>query len=191
MNFIKGKKSYMVYPDDEFKDNWDMVISLILIYICLVTPVRIAFVDGEDSMLFSVSGKVVDFIFFMDIILTFNMAYYDEDYVIISDRKIIAGNYVKSWFILDMFAVIPFDVLTEQSHDYNEMAKLARLSRMYKIIKIARLIRILKLMKMKNSFLKYAHDFLKISIGFERLFFFIIGFLLICHIVGCLWILVG
>ena len=71
------------------------------------------------------------------------------------------------------------------------MAKLARLSRMYKIIKLTKLIRILKLLKMKSSFLKYAHDFLKISIGFERLFFFIIGFFLICHIVGCIWILVG
>lgn len=89
-----------------------MLISFILIYICLVTPVRIAFVEGEDSFIFSIFGKVVDFIFFLDIILTFNMAYYDEDYVIVSDRKIIAGGYLRSWFILDLFAVIPFDLLT-------------------------------------------------------------------------------
>ena len=30
---------------------------------------------------------------------------------------------------------------------------------------------------------------MKISAGFERLFFFVMSFLLICHIVSCMWVL--
>jgi hypothetical protein len=32
---------------------------------------------------------------------------------------------------------------------------------------------------------------MKIGIGFERLFFFILMFLILCHIVSCLWVLVA
>jgi len=189
MKFIANKKSFMVYPDDDVKDNWDLLVSLVLVYVSLVTPLRIAFVEDE-SLFWSILSNLIDFIFFMDIIITFNSAFYDEDFQIVSDRKLIAINYIRSWFLVDLFAIIPFDLISG-TMDYNEMAKLARLSRMYKLIKLARLVRILKLLKMKNSFFKYANDFLKISLGFERLFFFILGFFLVCHIVGCLWILVG
>ena len=46
-------------------------------------------------------------------------------------------------------------------------------------------------MKEKNKLLKYINDFLKISFGFERLFFFVIVFLILCHICACLWIIVA
>lgn len=36
--------------------------------------------------------------------------------------------------------------------------------------------------------MKYVQDFLKLSAGFERLFFFILSCTVICHIISCLWI---
>ena len=32
---------------------------------------------------------------------------------------------------------------------------------------------------------------MKISLGFERLFYFVLGFFMVCHIVGCLWIMMA
>ena len=37
--------------------------------------------------------------------------------------------------------------------------------------------------------MKYLGDFLKIGLGFERLFFFAIIFFILSHIVACLWII--
>jgi hypothetical protein len=39
--------------------------------------------------------------------------------------------------------------------------------------------------------MKMFHDLLKLSIGFERLFFFLLMFLILVHIVTCLWILLA
>ena len=44
-----------------------------------------------------------------------------------------------------------------------------------------------KLIKAKSKIFKYAHEYLSISVGFERIFMFLCAFLLICHVVGSLW----
>ena len=62
---------------------------------------------------------------------------------------------------------------------------------MYKLVKLTRLLRILKVLKAKNKLLKYANDWLKISAGFERLFIFAVGFLMMCHIGSCLWVMIA
>ena len=74
------------------------------------------------------------------------------------------------------------------TEDYNSLARIARFPKLYRLVKIMRLVRVLKIVKEKNKFVKYINEALKISAGFERLLFFILFFLVICHIVACLWI---
>ena len=71
------------------------------------------------------------------------------------------------------------------------MVKVARVGRLYKLVKLTRLLRILKIMKDKSRLLKYLNDLLKIGLGFERLFFFLMIFLMLIHIVTCLWIVIA
>ena len=149
MRFIKNKKKFMIYPDDEFKNNWDMFVSAVLILTCVVTPVRIVFVENE-PIGWIIVNNLVDFIFLMDIVFTFNMAYYDELCYIVQDRKLISLRYIRSWFILDVFAIIPFHYLTHADKQYNEMVRFTRLGKMNKLIKLTRLIRLLKIIKNKN-----------------------------------------
>jgi hypothetical protein len=52
---------------------------LILIFTCAVTPYRLAFFVDEDLEWEIING-VVDLIFFVDMLLIFNTAYYDEDF---------------------------------------------------------------------------------------------------------------
>jgi hypothetical protein len=51
---------------------------------------------------------------------------------------------------------------------------------------MTRLLRILKIVKERNKLLKYLNDVLKIGLGFERLFFFIIIFLILAHVTTCI-----
>jgi len=62
------------------------------------------------------------------------------------------------------------------------------MSKMLKLVRMIRLLRILKIIKQRNQLLKYLRDFLKIGIGFDRLIFFLMMFLVICHVMTCLWI---
>jgi len=70
---------------------------------------------------------------------------------------------------------------------YNRLARVARIGKMYKIIKMTRLVRMLKIVKERNKLVKYLNEVLKIGIGFERLLFLMLIFLVMCHITACLW----
>jgi hypothetical protein len=56
---------------------------------------------------------------------------------------------------------------------------------------LTRLLRILKIIKEKSKILKFLGRFLKIGLGFERLFFFSLIFLLLIHISACFWVLIA
>jgi hyperpolarization activated cyclic nucleotide-gated potassium channel 2 len=43
----------------------------------------------------------------MDIIITFNTGFYKKGYLVMK-RKEIIKNYLKTWFILDLFASFPY-----------------------------------------------------------------------------------
>ena len=45
----------------------------------------------------------------------------------------------------------------------------------------------MKIVKEKNKIAKYLNDIFRISAGMERLVFFIMLFIVLCHIVCCLW----
>ena len=101
---IKGAK---VETLDEFKSAWDLVLAIVLIFSSVMVPYRLAFVE-EDDLKWEIINLVVDLMFTFDIVVVFNTAYYDDDYKIVEDRKIIAKTYLKGWLIIDAGAVIPF-----------------------------------------------------------------------------------
>lgn len=83
-----------------------MFVSLILIFTCAITPFRLAFTD-KDTFEWEIINLTVDLIFFMDMILIFNTAYYDEDFQMIQYRGVIAISYMRGWFLIDLLAIFP------------------------------------------------------------------------------------
>lgn len=69
---------------------WDLWILFILLIVSLIVPVRLAFVE-EDTASWFMFYIVTDFMFLVDIILTFFTSISDEKKVYeIIDKKIIA-----------------------------------------------------------------------------------------------------
>jgi hypothetical protein len=104
------------------------------------------------------------------------------------DRKQLAANYIKGWFTVDILAIIPFESILDASN-LNGLVRLAKIGRLYKLVKLTRLLRVLKIMKDKTKLMKAFSDLLKIGLGFERLFFFLVLSLVLMHISACLWII--
>ena len=71
------------------------------------------------------------------------------------------------------------------------MVRVARVGKLYKLVKLTKLIRVLKMVKEKSKLLKYIGNFLQLSLGFERLSFFILAFLMMTHILTCLWVMIA
>jgi len=167
---------------------------LLLLYTCCATPYSLAFQEessGAVSFQDIVDQEfIVDFFFLVDILFNFFFAFHNSDYEMVDEKKEIAKSYIKGWFLIDFLAIIPFDKMF-RVEGYNGLARILRLPKIYKLIKMTRLVRMLKIVKERNKLVKYLSEILKIGVGFERLLFFILLFLIACHIIACLWIFAG
>lgn len=156
---------------------------------CILTPYNIAFID-EEPIGWTIVNMTIDTLFAIDIIIIFQSCYYDDEFVIVENRWMIAKEYLRGWFLVDLVAIVPFDSIFKASGAGSvDMIRLARMGRMYKMIKMAKILRVLKIIKQRSQLLKYLSEFLKIGLGFERLFFFAIIFFVLCHILTCIWII--
>ena len=136
----------MIYPKNIWKERWDIIITIVLLVTCIVTPLNLGFSWHKHKMWTVWMNYTIDLFFFIDIIVIFNSAYYEDDIDLIEDRKTIACRYLSGWFTIDLLSIIPFDKLFSKS-DFNKLARVARVGRLYKLVKLAKLVRILKVMK--------------------------------------------
>lgn len=186
----ENKKRCMMYPEDYSKQYWDLFITLILLSSSIITPYRIAFGEIDEPVQWKIINTITDVAFGLDILVIFNSAFHDGEYRIIEDRKKIASVYIKSWFLVDILAIIPFDIFIDTSqNNYEDFARFMRFGRMYRLIKMTRMLRILKIVKERVKFLTYLNDLLKIGLGFERLIFFTLIFFIVAHILACFWVI--
>lgn len=49
--------------------------------------------------------------YFADIVLNFRTTFVSKKGEVVSDSKAIALNYIRSWFVVDLLAALPFDLL--------------------------------------------------------------------------------
>ena len=185
-----NKTKYLIYPENKVKNVWDMVMTLVLLLSCVITPLNLAFGNHDQHYDETVLGIVIDVLFALDMIVCFNSACYDNEDDLVENRKEIAVIYLKGWFLIDLVAIIPFDLLFT-SNDLHSMARIARIGRLYKLAKLFKLFRVLKLLKEKSKLLKQIHEILNLGAGFERLFFFVVVFFLCTHIAACLWLIMA
>ena len=161
-------------------------MSFVLIFISIVTPYRIAFV-AIDSQGWDVANIIVDSVFLIDIIIIFNTAYFDEDYKLVQDRKLIAKGYLSSWFTFDFVAVLPFDLLLRgQVNDYSDLIRLSRIGRLYRLLKLTKLLKIGKALQNRVRILEGLQNTFQ---GMGRLVLFVLSASLVLHVVACLWAL--
>ena len=97
-----NRKPCLIYPEDQGKQNWDILMAGLLLFTCMVTPYRIAF--SEDDIVWTIVNYSVDFLFLCDIIVIFFTAFYDDDFVIHEDRWVMAKNYFKMYGEFNLFS---------------------------------------------------------------------------------------
>ncbi len=107
-----------------------------------MTPLNAAFFDSENptgstlDLVWFISEWFIDLVFLLDIILSFFSAYYNKVEVLVADRRSIVLGYLKSWFFLDLIAVLPIQLVAH--HALSLFGKMARVPRVYKLLKTAK-----------------------------------------------------
>ncbi|CAE7799687.1 Kcnh5, partial [Symbiodinium sp. KB8] len=164
---------------------WQILVCMSLIFVALVTPVQVCLLQVKYNSTFFLS-LLVDFIFFIDMILQFCTAYTRNtpSGVVLEVRlhKIVA-RYVKTWFVLDFVTLIPFDAFAPVEAD-NEIAG-------YSSVKVLRALRLLKLIRLARRSLWMEEQEALRSIPYQQLalgrFLLVLG--LMCHWLACVWAL--
>jgi hypothetical protein len=150
---------------------------------------RIALGEAEEPLEWTIINNFIDSCFGVDIVVVFCSAFYNSEYVIVEDRCQIATDYLKSWFVIDFISIFPVEFFMGDQNQANDLMRVSRLGRLYRLVKLFKLFRILKIVKDRAKILSYLNEFLKIGLGLERLFFFVIVFMIIIHVISCIWII--
>lgn len=161
-------------PHSAFRHNWDLVMIVFVIYNATYIPIELSFELAERKTLaHKVIDGMIDVVFACDIALNFRTAFLDQEYEIVTSARAIAIRYLRSWFVIDIFAVTPFEIFTGGG---SESAGATGL------LKLPRLLRLGRLLKRLDA-LASAHAF--------RIVHLILGFMLGAHWIACLWWAVG
>uniref|UniRef100_A0A8C0GNR3 Ion transport domain-containing protein n=1 Tax=Chelonoidis abingdonii TaxID=106734 RepID=A0A8C0GNR3_CHEAB len=161
-----------------FKAVWDWLILLLVIYTAVFTPYSAAFLlsevqeDVRRSCSYSCSpltvvDLLVDIMFLIDILINFRTTYVNSNEEVVSQPGRIAIHYFKGWFLIDMVAAIPFDLLT---------------TTLIGLLKTARLLRLVRVARKLDRYSEY---------GAAVLFLLMCTFALIAHWLACIWYAIG
>ncbi|KAG6492982.1 hypothetical protein ZIOFF_047954 [Zingiber officinale] len=126
---------FIVSPYDKKYRTWESILFMLVLYTAWVSPFEFGFLQ-ENNGPFRLADNIVNAFFFIDIVLTFFVAYLDEaTYLLVDDPKPIAKRYLTSWFILDIVSTIPSEFMLKllppnlQSYGIFNMFRLWRLRR--------------------------------------------------------------
>ncbi|XP_029315411.1 voltage-gated inwardly rectifying potassium channel KCNH7 [Cottoperca gobio] len=169
-----------------FKAVWDWLILLLVIYTAILTPYSAAFLlnDQEEQKRrecgyscspLNVVDLMVDIMFIIDILINFRTTYVNVNEEVVSDPAKIAIHYFKGWFLIDMVAAIPFDLLIFGSGS-DETTTLIGL------LKTARLLRLVRVARKLDRYSEY---------GAAVLMLLMCIFALIAHWLACIWYAIG
>ncbi|XP_013856956.1 voltage-gated inwardly rectifying potassium channel KCNH7 isoform X2 [Austrofundulus limnaeus] len=169
-----------------FKAVWDWLILLLVIYTAILTPYSAAFLLNEQEEQrrrecgyscspLNVVDLIVDIMFIIDILINFRTTYVNHNEEVVSNPAKIAIHYFKGWFLIDMVAAIPFDLLIFGSGS-DETTTLIGL------LKTARLLRLVRVARKLDRYSEY---------GAAVLMLLMCIFALIAHWLACIWYAIG
>ena len=102
--------------------------------------IRICVTEGNGAL--RLCTVRTNFLFFLDIIVTFHSAIITDDHNVIDDKKLIAHAYLRGWFVTDVLSCIPYG-------DLGSMILSKKASTKIQVIKLIKLLRISKIVKEK------------------------------------------
>ncbi|KAL9191234.1 hypothetical protein ACHAXT_000940 [Thalassiosira profunda] len=186
---------YIFLPSSRFRSAWDTLMACLLSILSFYIPFRVCFYWDEEieSQSVFVTESILDCIFALDILFNFFTAYTDpETSVIVSSPKAIALRYLKGFFFVDLIATIPFGYILTQS-PIAIAGKLGKLGRLPKLVRFARAARLLKLLRVYklNDLISRVEIAFGIHHGVSRMVKIVMLIMLVTHLVGCFWFLIG
>ncbi|CAN8029332.1 unnamed protein product [Ixodes persulcatus] len=137
------------------------------------SPLPESQVDGNRTI---ISDVIVEAMFIIDIGLNFRTTYVNKKGEVVAKPKSVALNYLRGWFIVDLLAALPFDLL-------NAAGLYSRDNQMYlHLLKLTRLLRLARLLQKMDRYSQYSVVVLTLLM---------LMFTLVSHWLACIWFVIA
>lgn len=160
-----------------------LVVMLALLYTLTYLPYKIAFYIDDN---YNGLDITVDLCFVMDIVLTFMIAHKKvKSGRLITSHRNIGRMYLKTWFIPDVIATFPYNLVYPLIFDFD-----SSLSRIPNILRLLRLFKLVKTYKYKQLFAALEYN-PRVPLGTLRIIKLVLFVFSFAHLSACMWFFVG
>jgi len=159
-------RKWTIHPrNNPYTGKWDILLLLLLLFVCCFTPYQVAFMDDDlvyNELTWLIAlNYIIDGIFGMDMIFQFFIQYpikrqKKEEWI--QQHSLIAVNYMRGWFLIDFLSVFPFNEAYRLSNGYPLLGpvesgselRAVKVIRGVRLLKIARVLRAGRIMGRRN-----------------------------------------
>lgn len=169
---------------------WDVLMTLLLLYLALVLPFRYAFLQDKDTNdPLEEVDRYLDWIFILDIFLNFRTTFSTDDGVDVVRPCLVARHYLRTWFVIDLVSSVPYDQIADNLPGLQplRLLKVGKITRVFKVLRVTRALRI-------GSAFQSSLEMLAMSVFFRATVSMAIVFLwtfVFCHWVACFMVVSG
>jgi hypothetical protein len=153
----------------------------VLLYCSFSVPLAIAFSDSSPNAGLDALDIAIDAVFFIDILLNFLTARISAQGAVITDLRLIASSYLRSWFLLDFAGTFPFDTVAAARLGAGGSLGGMRLIRMTKLVRALRFMSKLNTLKDREGFEAFGA-----AIGILAAVFILF---FTAHLLGCFFVM--
>ena len=147
-------------------------------------PYNLAFntAVSNDGIVMMVINSIVDVIFFIDIIFNFHTSFVGADGSVIVDEKKIRQNYLRSGFLIDVMACLPYEALSILSSTSSDEDGTTGYGNIFMILKVMRLFRLGRVARAMHRFLESSFALLLLMLSF---------YVIVAHWFACVFYVIG
>ncbi|MEE6471375.1 hypothetical protein FKM82_009255 [Ascaphus truei] len=173
------KSPFILLHYGTFKACWDGLILLATLYVAVTVPYSFCFSSGKEEWNTasrsppSACDLSVEILFILDIILNFRTTFVSQSGQVVFSPRLIFLHYIRTWFLLDLLAALPVDLLYSFKVNVYFGAHL---------LKTVRLLRLLRLLPRLDRYSQYSAVVLSLLM---------VVFALLAHWVACIWYFIG
>ncbi|MBN1280015.1 MAG: ion transporter [Candidatus Thermoplasmatota archaeon] len=166
-------KVRLIAADSMAKEAWDVLVVVVTIFAAIDIPFKLAYNYSLSNIPLEL---VITLLFCVDIIIHFNTQIYVKG-IVINDRKHIAQHYLRTFFVFDLVAAVPFPLVAAGFPAIVPLSWLS-LTRLFKLVRIHTVIS-----RWKNR--------QAINPSLLRLGIFFFWIFLLAHWIACVWVYIA
>ncbi|XP_052654492.1 potassium voltage-gated channel subfamily H member 8 isoform X5 [Harpia harpyja] len=185
------KSKFILLHFSTFKAGWDWLILLATFYVAVTVPYNVCFIGHDElstTRSTTVSDIAVEILFIIaDIILNFRTTYVSKSGQVIFEARSICIHYVTTWFIIDLIAALPFDLLYAFNVTVIFTPSTLRccLNRTVSLVHLLKTVRLLRLLRLLQKLDRYSqHSTIVLTLLMSM-------FALLAHWMACIWYVIG